>query len=133
VVTGRGGVDALVMNPDNAGMVQPRGGAGFPLKALQEDWVGGEPGGHHLDCNRTLQPGVRAPVDGGHATAGQHGTNPVAPIEQGADQVPVMLGPPSFHSSGILELRPDLRAWPGSYGPGAARTAEGHRLAGMAW
>ena len=90
------------MNRDHPRMMQPRSGACFPFEALPENRVGGEPGGHHLDCDRTLQPGVRAPVDGGHAATGQHGTDPVAPLEQGADQVPVVLGTLSFHSLRIV-------------------------------
>jgi len=108
------------MNRDDPGVVQLCGRAGFPLEALQEQRVGGEPRCHHLDGDRTLQAGVRAPVDGGHAAARQHRTNPVAPLQQGADQVPVVIGSLSLHSLRIVRT-------------GAPRTAEGRRLAGMAW
>jgi hypothetical protein len=51
---------------------------------------------------------------------GQHRTNLVAPLQQGADQVAVVIGALSLHSLRIVRT-------------GAPRTAEGRRLAGMAW
>ena len=110
----------MVVNRDDSRMVQARGRAGLPLEALQEKRVGGEPRCHHLDRDRTVQAGVRTPVDGGHAAVGQHRTNLVTPLQQGADQVAVVIGPLSLHSHRIVRT-------------GAPRTAEGRRLAGMAW
>ena len=108
------------MNRDDPRVVQAGSGAGFSLEALQKKRVGSEPRCHHLDSDRTLEAGVRAPVHGGHASVGQHRTNLVAPLQQGADQVAVVIGALSLHSLRIVRT-------------GAPRTAEGRRLAGMAW
>jgi Rv2175c C-terminal domain of unknown function len=120
VITGGGGVDTLVMDPDDTRVVQPCGGARLALETLQEDRVSGEPGSHHLDGDRTLEPGVRAPVDSGHAATGQHRTDPVAPLQQGTDQVPVLLGSLPSHSSRIVGDSPRApnggRAPAGGYG-----------------
>ena len=98
MISRRGVVDTLVVDGDDPGMVQPRSSTGFPFETLQEDGVGGEPRRHHLDGDGSLQAGVRAAVDGGHPAAGQDRAHPVAPIEKGADQVPVLAGPLLLHS-----------------------------------
>src|SRR5947209_6124762 len=109
------------MDPDDAGVMQSRSGARLSLEALQERRVSGEPRSHHLDGDGTFQAGVRATVDSGHAAARHHRANPVAPVQQGAGQAFVVLGPLPFHSPRIVRT------------PRAPRTAEGLRLAVMAW
>src|ERR671932_557499 len=109
------------MDPDDTRMMQPRSGARLALEALQKHWVSGEPRGHDLDGDRPFQASVRTAVDGGHAAAGQYGANPVAPIQQRADQAFVMRGPWPLHSPRMVRI------------PRAPRTAERLRLTGMAW
>ena len=77
-------LDALVEDLDDAGIGQARGGPGLEREPVHERAVAGEGGVEQLDGDVTVEPLVRGQVDRGHATAGDHGVEPVAPVEQGA-------------------------------------------------
>jgi hypothetical protein len=81
-----GGVLALVEDPDDIGARQPGGGAGLAGEALDELGVVGQHRPHHLDGDDPVEPGVGGQVDRGHAAARDGGVEPVAAVEQPADQ-----------------------------------------------
>ena len=67
-------------------MGEPGGGAGLADEAGGELVVVAEPGVHHLDRDRAVQPEVGGLVDAGHAAAGDPGADAVAAVEQPPDQ-----------------------------------------------
>ena len=79
-------VDALVVDRDQAGVLQPRDGAGLPLEPRQELAVAGIPGIHDLQCHRPIQPKVEPAVHPGHAAGGDQGVDAVPPVQHGPDE-----------------------------------------------
>ena len=80
-----GGVVALVVDPDDVRVVEPRGGAGLPDEPLRELLVVTEPGVHHLHRDGAVEPGVGGFVDAGHATTRHPGADAVATVQQPPD------------------------------------------------
>lgn len=79
-------VGALVVDGDDVGVGQRRGGLGLADEAGDEVLVGGESCVHHLDRDDAVEPEVAREVDRGHAAARDAGLNAVAPVEHTPDE-----------------------------------------------
>ena len=79
-------VDALVVDGDQAGILQPCDGARLALEPGQELVVAGIAGIHDLQRHRPIQPEVEAAVHRGHSAGGDHGVDAVAPVQHGPDE-----------------------------------------------
>jgi hypothetical protein len=64
-----GFVLARVINRDDVGVVEPRGGLGLPPESTEEHRVTRQVGAQQLDGHRPGQPGIESSVDIGHAPA----------------------------------------------------------------
>ena len=80
-------VAALVVHRDQRGVAEPGHRASLELEAGQELRIIGEHRVHDLDGHRTVQAGVEPAVHRGHAAPGDGGVDPVAALEQLAEQV----------------------------------------------
>ncbi len=79
-------VDALVVHGDQAGILQPRDGAGLALEPGQELAVAGVAGIHHLQRHRPVQPEVQPAVHRRHPAGGDQGVDAVAAVQHGPDE-----------------------------------------------
>ena len=70
----------------HVGVGEPGGGAGLAHEARGELVVVAETGVHHLDRDRAVEPDVGGLVDAGHAAARDPRPDPVATVQQAADQ-----------------------------------------------
>jgi hypothetical protein len=82
----RAPVAALVEDRDHVGVREPGRRLGLADEPGDELLVLGEPGMHHLERDRTVQPGVQAVVDGGHPAPRDALSDPVAPVERAPDE-----------------------------------------------
>jgi hypothetical protein len=74
-------IQALVVDRDEPGILEPGHAAGLELKAGQELLIAGVAGVHHLEGDRAVQPGVEAAVDRRGATGGNLGRDAVTPVQ----------------------------------------------------
>ena len=103
-------VDALVVDGDQAGILQPRDGARLALEPGQELVVAGVARIHHLQCHRPVQPDVEPAVHRGHAAGGDHGVDAVSPVQHGADErVRLLVASTGPMLRGMHGLRAGLR------------------------
>ena len=94
-------VDALVVDGDQAGILQPRDGAGLALEPGQELLVAGIAGVHDLQRHRPIQPDVQAAVHRRHAAGGDQGVDAVPPVQHSPDKwVRLLVG---LHLSYVTE------------------------------
>jgi hypothetical protein len=80
------GVQTLVVDRDQPGILQPGDRAGLELEAGQELVVAGVARVHHLERDGAVEPGIQAAVHRRRTAAGDFGLDEVAPVEQGAVQ-----------------------------------------------
>ena len=80
------GVVALVVDGDQARVLQSCDRSGLPMEPGQELLVAGIPGVHHLQRHRAVQTHVEPAVDRGHPTGGNRILHAVPTVEQGADE-----------------------------------------------
>ena len=73
---------ALVEDVDDVRVREPGGGAGLALEPVGERGVVAEAAVHGLDRAHAVETDVDGLVDGGHATACDAATDPVAPVEE---------------------------------------------------
>ena len=79
-------VEALVVDRDEAGILQSRDRAGLALEPGEELLVARVPRIHDLAGDRPVQPEVESPVHRGHAAGGDQGVDAVAPVQHDADE-----------------------------------------------
>ena len=86
-------VRALVEDRDHVRVREARGGAGLTVELARELEVVTQPDVHDLHRDRTGQPGVDPPVDGGHAAAGEPCRDLVPAVEDPSDERVTRGGP----------------------------------------
>ena len=79
-------VRALVVHRDQAGVLQPGNRPGLELQAGKELWVGRETRVHDLDRHRTIEAQIHAQVHTRHPPAGDQRIDPIATLDQDAEQ-----------------------------------------------
>ena len=94
-------VEALVVDGDESGILQPGDGAGLALEPGEELLVAGVPGIHDLERYGAIQPDVEPPVHRGHASGRDHPLHAVTAIQHDADEGVRLLA--GFHAC-ILDL-----------------------------
>ena len=102
-------VEALVVDRDEPGILEPRDGAGLHLESGQELPVARVAGIHHLQRDRPVQPGVEAAIHRRRAAGGDRGRNAVAPVQHSA------LGQVVSHApivGGVIRCKPQPAARP---------------------
>ncbi len=78
------GVQTLVIDRDQPGVLKPGDRAGFQLEAGQKLGVAGVARIHHFQCDRPIQPDIEATVDRRRTAACDLGLYEVAAIKKGA-------------------------------------------------
>ena len=76
----------LVVDGDDVGMAETRGGPGLAAEALDGDGVGRKYGAHDLEGNLAVEASIHRHVDGGHATVCEVREDAVAPVDHSADE-----------------------------------------------
>ena len=114
-------VVALVEDADDVGVGEPGRGPGLADEARREVVVVAEPGMHHLDRDRAVEPDVGGLVDTGHAAAGDPRPDPVAPVEQPTDEGVAAAGVLA-RAGALIGLHVDPPAYRMGKDPGFHRT-----------
>ena len=78
--------EALVVDRDEPGILEPGHGARLALEPRQELGVARVPGIHHLEGHRAVQPKIQAAVHRGHPAGGDQGVHAVALVHDEADE-----------------------------------------------
>ena len=75
------GVVALVVDGNQAGVLQARNRAGLTMESGEELVVTGIAGIHHLQCNRPAESNVEPAIDRRHSAVGNPGLNAITAVE----------------------------------------------------